>query len=198
MNTMKPQTSSKKARIIFEVPGNVELSTVNAALKNAIASRSSSMQDNENFIPEILPDTAGAPGSKDVIGGGLMALAGNNPMIMSMNTDVSGSTYSIKGNKEVGTTFNKLQLAYIGAVYPSKNVTKVYLLVFYEEGSDGMLGALAKAAENAIVGADGALAFTIAIKENFMQSIPGAKISSITPQELNNYKLNAINQVEKR
>lgn len=198
MNTMKPQTSSKKARIIFEVPGNVELSTVNAALKNAIASRSSSMQDNENFIPEVLPDTAGAPGSKEVIGGGLMALAGNNPMIMSMNTDVSGATYSIKGNKEVGSPFNKLQLAYIGAVYPSKNVTKVYLLVFYQEGSDGMLGALAKATENAIVGADGALAFTIAIKENFMQSIPGAKISSITPQELNNYKLNAINQVEKR
>ncbi|MDD5053576.1 MAG: hypothetical protein PHO27_12645 [Sulfuricurvum sp.] len=198
MNTMKPQSSSKKARIIFEVPANVELSSVNTALKNAIATRSSSLQDNENFIPDVLPDTAGAPASKEIIGGGLMALAGGNPMIASMNTDVSGATYTIKGNKEVGTPFNKLQMAYIGAVYPSKNVTKVYLLVFYEDGNDGMLGALSKATENAIVGGDGALAFTLAIKENFMNAIPSAKITSITPQELNMYKLNAINQMEKK
>jgi len=198
MNTIKPQSSSKKARVIFEVPANVELSNVNTALKNAVGRRSSSFQDNENFVPEVLPDTAGAPVNKEVIGGGLIALAGGNPMIASMNTDVTGATYSIKGSEQIGTPFNKKQMAYIGAVYPSKNVTKIYLLVYYEEGSDGIIGALAKAGADTIVGADGALPFTLFIQEEFLKNLPSAKVVSATPQELNNYKLNSINQVEKK
>jgi hypothetical protein len=198
LNSIKPQSSSKKARIIFEVPSSVDLNTVNSALKNAIASRSTSFQDNENFVPEVLPDVAGAPVNKEVIGGGLIALAGGNPTIASMNTDISGATYSIKGTEEIGTPFNKKQMAYIGAVYPSKNITKVYLLVYYQEGSDGVIGALAKAGSDAIVGADGALPFTLQIEEKFLQNLTSAKVVSATPQELNTLKLNSINQVEKK
>lgn len=193
----KPQTSAKKARVVIDVPAKFDVETVKNALREAVAYRSDGFQETEEFIPDILPNEPGAPQIKSVFGGGITALAGGNPQFEALSTNTSDAYYTIRGLEDFGTFYNRKQMAYIGALYLSKEVHRVYLYIYYQEGSSGIIGALTKAAADQIAGAKGAIPFILQVKEKFLALVPEAQVVSAIPNELKDLKLNSINRVEK-
>ena len=193
----KPQTSAKKARVVIDVPVKFDVETVKNALKEAVAYRSDGFQETEGFPPDMLPNEPGAPQIKPVFGGGMAALAGGNPQFEALNTNTSDAYYTIRGLEEYGGFYNKKQMAYIGAVYLAKEVSRVYLYVYYQEGSSGITGALTKAITDQLAGSKGAIPFVVQIKEKFLALVPEAQVVSAMPSELKDLKLTSINRVEK-
>jgi hypothetical protein len=192
----KPQTSSKKARVVIDVPVSVDAERVKNALKEAVAYRSDGFQEIEGFPPDIIPTEPGSPQTKPVFGGGLAALAGGNPQFEALNTNTSDAYYTIRGQEMFGSFYNKKQMSYVGSIYSAKEVNRVYLYVFYQEGSSGITGALTKAVVDQMAGAKGAIPFVVQIKERFLASVPEAAIVSTVPSELKDLKLTSINRVE--
>ena len=193
-NFTKPQQSSKKARVIIDVPASVSIDTVKAALRDAIAYRSESFKENEDFLPAKLPDEAGHPVKNNAFGS-LAAMGAGNPNMESMTYDTSKAYYFIKGKEDMSTPFHTKEMAYVGALYPAKTYSRIYLVIFYEEGSEGIGGAITKATNDILVGEEGAIPFIVQIKEKFLSLVPEAEIVSTSPSEIKKLKLDIFNTV---
>lgn len=199
LNATKNQQSSEKAMVVFDIPVETDLAIVKKGLKEAIAYRSQSFQEKTNFLPAELPNVPLAPdfNGPTMFSGGLMNMAAGNPMIEMMKTNVTNSYYSLSGNEEFGSVYAKKTMAYVGALYPSKQITRVYLIVYFQEGTNGITGAIAKAMADGIVGQKGAIPFMLQVKEKFLEHVPGSFIIDVQPAELSQYGLTKINRVEK-
>lgn len=197
MNATKSQQSSEKALVIIDVPTTTSLIDVKKALKEAIAHRSQSFQEKTNFLPSDLPEKPAEPNfnGKTIFGRGLMAMAAGNPQFEMMRTDVTNSYYNLSGTEEFGSVFAKKMMAYIGALYPAKSINRVYLVVYFQEGTSGITGNIAKAVADSIVGAKGAIPFMLQVKEKFLEYIPEGKIVGVQPIELNDVVLTKFNTV---
>ncbi len=191
-NVTKPQQSSKKARVIIDVPSSVDINQIKDALREAIAYRSESFKENENFLPEELPEKAGHP-TKNNAFGSLAALGAGNPNMESMTYDTSNSYYFIKGKEDMSTPFTTKEMAYVGALYPAKTYNRIYLVIFYQEGSEGISGAITKATADMLIGAKGAIPFIVQVKEKFLSLMPEANVVSTSPSEIKNLKLDIFN-----
>ncbi len=193
INAAKPQTSSKKARVIIDIPASVAIEQVKSALHEAIAYRSSRFKEVENFMPTSLSDEPLAPTSNEMFAG-MGAIAGGNPKLESMQFDVSKSYYSVKGDEEIQTPFHQKSMAYVGALYPAKSFNRVYLVVFYEEGSEGISGAITKATADMLIGTKGAIPFIVQVKEKFLDIVPEGQIIQADPSEIATLKLDFANR----
>jgi len=197
MNAIKDQQSSKKARVVIDIPSDVPLEKVKQALHEAIAYRSQSFKENENFLPDTLPDEADHPKRNNTFNS-LSAFAGGSPKFESMAYDTSNAYYYIKGEEELNGLFHSKEMSYVGALYLAKSYYRVYLVVFYQEGSEGINGAISKMTANALIGAEGALPFIIQVKEKFLSIVPESKVISSTPPEIKEYRLNDMNLLSKK
>lgn len=199
LNATKNQQSSEKAMVVFDIPVETDLATVKKGLKEAIAYRSQSFQEKTNFLPASLPDVPLAPdfNGPTMFSSGLMNMAAGNPSMEMMKTNVTNSYYSLSGTEEFGSIYAKKTMAYVGALYPSKQITRVYLIVYYQEGTSGITGAIAKAMADGIVGQKGAIPFMLQVKEKFLEFVPGSFIIDVQPEELSQYGLTKMNRVEK-
>ena len=191
-SSMTPHTTSKKARVVFEVPADVDIKKVENALREAVAYRSESFKEREDFLPETLPEKPAAPRKNNMFGS-MAAIGGGNPKFEMMQYDVSNAYYSIKGEEDISTPFHSKVMAYVGALYPSKKFYRVYLVVFYEEGSEGVQGALTKMTADALIGSEGAIPFIVQVKEKFLSELPEAKVVQASPKEIADLKLNLMN-----
>lgn len=192
-NVTKTQQSSKKARVIIDIPSDVDIAKVKIALREAIAYRSESFKENENFLPEVLPEKAGHP-SKNNSFGSLAAFGAGNPQMESMTYDTSSSYYYIKGEEDMSTPFNDKVIAYIGALYPAQTYNRVYLVIFYQEGSEGISGAITKATADMLTGSKGAIPFIVQVKEKFLSLVPEATVIQTSPAEIKALKLDMLNR----
>jgi len=197
LNATKTQQSSEKALVIIDVPATTSLSVVKNGLKEAIAYRSRSFQEKSNFLPSELPEKPGEPNfnGATIFSKGLMSMAAGNPHFEMMRTDVNNSYYNLSGQEELGTVFAKKMMAYMGALYPAKDINRVYLIVYFQEGSSGIQGAITKAVADGLIGAKGAIPFMLQVKEKFLEYVPEGKVVSVQPIELNDLMLSKFNTV---
>jgi len=188
---MDTKVSSKKARIIFEVPSTEDIDKVTKALYDAVSYRVSDLKENENLLPETLPSKAGFPQQSQMMRR-LASMAGGNPQFQMMQLDTSNAYYTVSGAGAMASGFNAKAEYYKAAIYPYKNGYKVYLYLFYQEGTDGIMGSLTKMAVDSIVGKEGALLFVAQVRDKFMKLLPSAVIKNQSPRKLNQVVLNGI------
>ena len=188
------KVSSKKSRIIFEVPASVNSEKVSESLFEAVNLRVNDLQTNENFLPEQLPaQPEGPKSSGSAISSqlqGLAAMAGGSPALEMMNLNTTNAYYTVSGQGGSSSSFNKQEEYYKAAVYPYKDGYKIYLYLFYKEGTNGIVGALAKSALASVVGNEGSLLYMAQVRDKFIKFIPEAKIISQSPSKLNQVVLN--------
>ena len=188
---MDTKVSSKKARIIFEVPNTVPIEKVTKGLYDAVSYRVSDLQENENLLPEELPAKAESPKQSQMFRG-MASMAGGNPKFQMMQLDTSNAYFTVSGAGTMASGFNAKAEYYKAAVYPYKNGYKVYIYLFYQEGTDGIMGALTKMAVDSIVGQEGALLFVAQVRDKFMKEVPEAVIKNQSPRKLEKIVLNAV------
>jgi len=178
VTSLDRKVSTKKARIIFFVPKTVSPETVQKKLYEAISFRVSNIKENENFFPEQLPDKPNHPKELQMFSK-LSALSYGNPNIEMMKTDTSNAFYTVQGEGSTGSPFYKNLEFYKGAIYPYKDGYKVYLYMFYKEGTDGLMGAITKKVSDTILGRDDMrLLYVAQIRDEFLENLPEAKIES--------------------
>ena len=191
-SVMDTKVSSKQARIIFDVPKTVDTETLTKALYDSVSIRVSDLTESEGLMPEVLPDTPAGP-TQNQGAMRLMAMTGGGNASMSMMAlDTSNSYYWVMGKGKSESEYMSRSESYKAAIYPYKDGYKIYMYLFYTEGTDGILGNLTSAAVNSIVGQDGAILFIAQARDQFMKEVPSAKVLSQSPQKLNNVNLNAI------
>jgi len=190
------RVSSKQARIIFEVPKDVDIDKITKSLYEAISYRVSDLSENEGLLPEKLPEKPGYPQNTSL--GNLAVMAGNNITLKMMQLDMSNSYYYVSGQGSMSTAFNDQLEYYKAAVYPYKDGYKIYIYLFYQEGVDGILGSLTDMAVKSIVGQDGALLYMAQIRDKFKNLVPEAKITSQSPRKLEKIVLNDIGWVKEK
>jgi len=186
--------------IVFDIPAKTSIEQIKMGLRESISFRAQGFQENENFLPNPLPENPEQPqfGSNQSGRMGMFAnIASGNPQFEMLRTNINNAYYSLKGTEKFGSIIAKKELAYMGAFYPAKNINRVYLIVYYQEGSAGITGGLAHMMTNAIVGEKGAIPFMLQVKEKFISYVPNAVISNSQPADLADYKLNEYNRVEK-
>ena len=188
---MDTKVTTKKARIIFYVPKTVELDNLTKALYEAVSYRVSDLKENENLLPEELPSKPGSP-KKTQMFGGLAAMAGGNPQFEMMQLDTSNAYYTVSGAASMATDFNSKAEYYKAAIYPYKDGYKVYLYLFYQEGTDSIFGAITKAAVDSITGKEGSLLFMAQVRDKFLKLVPQAVIKSQSPRKLEKVVLNGV------
>jgi hypothetical protein len=197
LNATKTQQSSEKAMVIIDIPSSTDLASVKKGLREAIAYRSKSFRENTNFLPSELPANPLEPNfnGKTIFSGGLMNMAAGNPSIEMMKTDVTNSYYYLSGTEDLGNYFARKSMAYVGALYPAKDISRVYLVVYFQEGTSGIQGALTKAMADSIIGGKGAIPFMLQVKEKFLDNVPAGKVVKVQPIELNDVMLTRFNTV---
>ena len=184
------QVSTKKARVIYDVPNTVDADKVKEALKKAIGLRVEDIKDIENFFPEELPDKPAHPVNKNVFGA-LSTIAAGNPQIEAMQLDTSNAWVTVQGTETMGTPFNRRFIVYKGAIYPYKKGYRVYIYEFYQEGTDGIMGHITKEMAQAMTGnIEASLLLISQISNRFKEEVPSAKLISVYPSELKKIKLN--------
>ena len=186
------RVSSKKARIIFEIDSSVELDKVTKGLYDAVSYRVSNLKENENLLPENLPAKPASPNHSQMFGRGMVSMFNGNPQIEMMQLDTSNAYYTVSGAGGMTSGFNAKAEYYKGAVYPYKGGYKVYLYLFYQEGTDGIIGTLIDATVKAIVGKDGVLLYMAQVRDKFKELVPELVIKSQNPSKLNKIELNSI------
>ena len=188
---MDTKVSSKKARVIFEVPNTVSMGKVTKGLYEAISYRVSDLQENENLLPEELPNKAGSPKQSQMFRG-LSAMAGGNPKFQMMQLDTSNAYYTVSGEGGMASGFNAQAEYYKASIYPYKDGYKVYIYLFYQEGTDGIMGSLTNMAVKSIIGQERALLYMAQIRDKFKKEIPEAVIKNQSPRKLEKVVLNAV------
>ena len=181
---MTNQESSKQARIIFEVPNSVNLEDVKNALQGAITHRTTDIKEQENLPPEELPEKAGHPIQGRGFGGMMGALTAGNPSFAMMKINTSNAYYTITGKSESGSMVSSVVSYFKGAIYPYKGGAKIYIYQFYKEGTKGLIGHLAKAMAEKMVGEDTQLLYIAQVRDKFLELVPQAKIKSQSPSKL--------------
>ena len=177
--------SSKKARIIFLVPNTYEPQQVQEALYEAISFRADNLHENENFFPETLPEKPGSPKTASLLGGKFSALAQGNPKFEAMSIDTSNAFYTVIGDAEAVSPVSGNVAIFQGAIYPYKEGYKVYLYLFYQEGSEGLIGSIVDKISKSMVGEkDIRLVYIAQARDEFLTKIPDAKIVSQFPFKL--------------
>ena len=190
-SVMDKKISSKKARIIFEVPNTVSMEDVTKGLYDAVSYRVSDLRENENLLPEELAVKAESPKQSKMFRG-LAAMAGGNPQFEMMQLDTSNAYYTVSGDGFMASGFNAKAEYYKAAVYPYIGGYKVYIYLFYQEGTDGIMGALTKMAVDSIVGKEGSLLFIAQVRDEFKKLVPEATIKSQSPRKLEKVILNGV------
>ncbi len=186
------QVRNKQARIIIEVPSNVDEETLKHALKEAIALRVSSLKENENLFPEELPQKPPKPEiNKQFKKLAAVMGRGMNAAMQYRSRDLSNAWYSIGGSGGMTSEYLNRAEYYKAGIYPYKDGYKIYIYQFYTEGTDGILGNLTSAAVDAIVGSDGALLYMAQVRDAFINDIPIKTINQ-SPKKLEKINLNAI------
>jgi len=188
---MDTRISSKKARIIFDVPKTVPEDKLSTDLYEAISYRVSDLKENKNLFPEELPIKAGSPKQSQIFSR-LSSMAGGNPKFEMMQLDTSNAYYTVSGEGGMSSGFNAQEEYYKAAIYPYVNGYKVYIYLFYQEGSDGIMGSLTNKAVGAIIGERGALLYAAQIRDKFKKLVPEAVIKSQSPRKLEKITLNSI------
>ena len=85
-----------------------------------------------------------------------------------MNTDTSNAYYTVSGVMNLGNAFYKNEAAFLAAVYPSKETTRVYLRIYYQSGSDGSLtAAFSEMTEKALSASHPDLYFLTQVESKF-------------------------------
>ena len=187
--------SIKKARAIFYVPKSISAEKVAKGLYNAVSLRVNDLRDNENLLPEILPDKPQSPTNNRMFKG-IIGMSGGNASLEMMQLDMSNAYYTVMGNGAMKTQFNSKEELYKAGIYPYKDGYKVYIYLFYEEGTEGLTGALTKFMTDSIVGGDGALVFIAQIRDKFLKEIPDAKVTNQSPSKLEKIVLNNVGFVK--
>jgi len=188
---MDKKVSSKKARVIFDVPNTVNLEKVTKGLYDAVNYRVSDLQENENLLPEELPEKAGSPKISQNFGR-LSPFATRSSSLQMMQLDTSNAYYTVSGQGSSASSFNARAEYYKAAVYPYKNGYKIYFYLFYKEGTDGIMGALTKKVADSIIGEEGSLLYIAQIRDKFKELVPSAKIKSQSPKKLEKLILNGL------
>ncbi|MBL1244680.1 MAG: hypothetical protein COA39_009890 [Sulfurimonas sp.] len=188
---MDTKVSTKKARVIFEVSKDAEIDKVTKALYEAVSYRVSDLNENEGLLPEELPLKAKAPKQSQAFGR-LAALAGNSPSFQMMQLDTSNAYYTVSGKGSMASEFSTKAEYYKAAIYPYKDGYKIYMYLFYQEGTDGIMGALTDMAVKSIVGKEGALLYAAQVRDKFKELLPEATIKSQSPRKLEKVVLNGI------
>lgn len=189
----KPHTESRKAQYVINVPTNVPLYKVNDALKDAISYRTDDYKTNENFLPNVLPEKPGDITQNDMFGS-MGSLVSGNPQAELMEADTSKAYYTVTGTMNIGSFWYKEEAAFIGAVYPSKKTTRIYLRIYYQSGSQGgIYGAISEMTSNEISKSQPALYFIAQVESKLKEKIPSLKVVRTMPEDLKNVKLNAVN-----
>lgn len=188
---MSNKNTTKKSRIIFDVSDKYDVEKIKSALTNAVSERVPNLRENENFFPDSLPEKPSKPVYKNMFGG-LGAMAKGNPQFEMMSLNTSNAYYTISGNGGMDSGFNRKIEVYKGAIYPYKKGYRIYLYLFYEEGTDGLMGTLTKTMVDSIVGEDGALLYMAQVRDAFLKEIPDATIISQSPRKLTKLNLNTI------
>lgn len=179
--------SSKKARVIFEVPKSVELKSVTNALYESISVRVNNIEEEEGLEPEDLPLQPEKPKKSNATEGMRFLLQGS-PSYEVMKLDTSNAYYTVSGRHTTLMQSNSVEEYYKGAIYPYQKGYKVYIYLFYKEGSKGLSGAIAGAVSKAIIGKDTILFTMSKVRNKFKELIPQAKIKSQSPRTLKNIK----------
>ena len=188
---MDKKVSSKKARIIFNVSSEIDIEKVKTGLYDAVSLRVSDLNENENLLPEELPQKPLSPKQSKMFSQ-LAAMGAGNPSFEMMQLDMSNAYYSVSGQASMASGFNTKAEYYKAAVYPYQDGYKVYLYLFYQEGTDGIMGALTKKIADSIVGKEGSLLYMAQVRDEFIKSLPKATIMSQSPRKLEKVVLNDI------
>jgi len=191
LSSMDERVSSKEARIIFFVPKTVPEEQLKKALYDAISYRVGHIQENEGLFPEELPTKPGSPKQSKMFRG-LASVANGNPKFKMMQLDTSNAYYTVSGEGGYATQFNAQLEYYKAAIYPYSDGYKVYIYLFYQEGSDGIMGELTNKSVEAIIGERGALLYAAQIRDKFKELVPEAVIKSQRPRKLEKIILNDI------
>ena len=187
------RVSTKKARVIFFVPAKYSPEQVQKALYEAISFRADNLKEQENFFPEKLPDQPDSPKQTSLFGGRFAVLAQGDPNFEAMNLNTSNAFYTVTGTGKASSPVFANYAVFKGAIYPYKDGYKVYIYLFYKEGSDGIMGALVQGISSSIVGQkDTRLLYMAQVRDEFLKKIPDAKITSEFPLSLSKIKTKSI------
>lgn len=187
------RVSTKKARVIFLVPKKYTPQQVQKALYEAISFRADDIQEQENFFPETLPEKPDSPKQGSIFGGRFAALAQGDPNFEAMNLNTSNAFYTVTGKAKAASPVFANYAVFKGAIYPFKDGYKVYIYLFYKEGSDGIMGGLVQGIASSIVGQkDTRLLYIAQVRDEFLQHIKDAKIISEYPFTLSKIKTKSI------
>jgi hypothetical protein len=180
------QETSKQARIIFNVPKNLEPEKVVQALRGAFNHRCSDIKEYENLMPEELPEKPEHPTrNQSLFKGGLInSLTAGNPSFEMMKVNTSNAYYTITGKSQTKDIANSIESHFKGAIYPYTNGYKVYIYQFYKEGAKGLLGHISKAMAEKMVGQDTQLLYIAQVRDKFLELLPQAKILNQSPNKL--------------
>jgi hypothetical protein len=193
--SLNNQVSMKKARVIYDVPKTVDSEKVKESLLSAISSRTEDIKDIENLMPEELPEKPEHPiVNKNNIFAGLAPIANGNPEFEAMQLDTHNAWFSVQGKEEFKSIFNSNYVVYKGAIYPYKDGYKVYIYEFYREGTNGIVGHLAKKITKSVTKEETPLLLIAQISGKFKKKIPSAKLINAAPSKLKKIQLNWFNQ----
>ncbi len=192
--SMDKKVKNKEARVIFFIDKSADEEELKKSLYDAISYRVSNLTENEGLLPEELPKKPGHPKINEQFKK-LMAFTGGNGASAGMryrSLDVSNAFYSVSGEGKMTSDFNNKAEYYKAAIYPYIDGYKVYIYLFYTEGTDGLIGSLTNAAVKSIVGNESALLFMAQVRDKFLEKEKNAKVLSQSPRKLEKIKLNAI------